>query len=98
MGRSDRFNVQAIPLSNRISIAVKKRHTLKNNLIIEIEERLVRYLSETYPGRMHDKRICDIEELVFPPEINLFQDTGFQGYESPGVTIYQPKKKPKGQE
>jgi hypothetical protein len=58
----------------------------------------VRYLSETYPGRIHDKRICDIEEWVFPPEINLFQDTGFQGYEPPGVTIYQPKKKPKGQE
>jgi DDE superfamily endonuclease len=76
----------------------KKKHTLKNNLIIDIEERLVRYLSETYPGRMHDKRICDIEELVFPPEINLFQDSGFQGYEPPGVTIYQPLKKPKGQE
>ncbi len=58
----------------------------------------MRYLSETYPGRMHDKRICDIEELVFSPEINLFQDAGFQGYQPPGVTIYQPTKKPKGQE
>lgn len=77
---------------------VKKRHTLKNNLITDIEESFVRYLSETYPGRIHDKRICDIEELVFPPEVNLFQDTGFQGYEPPGVTIYQPKKKPKDQE
>jgi hypothetical protein len=75
----------------------KKKHTLKNNLIVDIEERLVRYLSETYPGRMHDKRICDIEELVFPLEINLFQDTGFQGYQPLGVTIYQPKKKPQGQ-
>jgi hypothetical protein len=43
----------------------------------------VRYLSETYPGRIHDKRICDIEEPVFPPAINLFQDTGFQGYSRP---------------
>lgn len=58
----------------------------------------MRYLSETYPGRIHDKRICDIEEPVFPPEINLFQDSGFQGYQPPGVTISQPKKKPKGQE
>ena len=58
----------------------------------------MRYLSETFSGRIHDKRICDIEELVFPPEINLFQDTGFQGYQPPGVTIYQPKKKSKGQE
>ncbi len=98
MAPSARSNVQPMSLSKRISTAVKKKHTLKNNLIIDIEERLVRYLSETYPGRIHDKRICDIEEPVFPPEINLFQDTGFQGYQPPGVTIYQPKKKPKGQE
>jgi hypothetical protein len=71
---------------------------VKNNLIADVEERLVRYLSETYPGRLHDKRICDVEELVFPPGISLFQDTGFQGYRPSGVTIYQPKKKPKGQE
>ena len=95
MAPSDRSNVQLMPWSRRINTAVKKKHTLKNNLIIDIEERLVRYLSETYPGRSHDKRICDIEEPVFPPEINLFQDTGFQGYQPPGVTIYQPKKKPK---
>jgi hypothetical protein len=35
---------------------------------------------------------------VFPPDINLFQDTGFQGYQPSGGTIYQPKKKPKGGE
>ena len=35
---------------------------MKNNLIGDVEERLVRYLSETYPGRIHDKRICDEEE------------------------------------
>ena len=98
MERSDPSNVQAMPLNRRISTAVKKKHTLKNNLIVDIEERLVRYLSETYPGRIHDKRICDIEELAFPPGLNLFQDTGFQGYQPPGVTVYQPKKKPKGRE
>jgi hypothetical protein len=71
---------------------------VKNTLIADVEACLVRYVSETYPGRVHDKRICDLEEPVFPPEINLFQDTGFQGYHPPGVTIYQPKKKPKGRE
>ena len=63
-----------------------------------MEDRLVRYLSETYPGRTHDKRICDEEDLAFPPGIGLFQDTGFQGYHPPGVDIYQPKKKPKGKD
>jgi hypothetical protein len=71
---------------------------VKNNLIGDVEECLVRYLSETYPGRINDKRICDLEEPVFPPHINLFQDTGFQGYQPAGVTIYQPKKKPRGGE
>jgi hypothetical protein len=68
--------------------------TVKNNLIGDVEERLVRYLSETYPGRIHDKRIGDEEEPVFPSDIGLFQDTGFQGYHPAGVHIFQPKKKP----
>ena len=71
---------------------------MKNNLIGDVEERLVRYLSETYPGRIHDKRICDAEEPVFPSDSGLCQDTGFQGYHPAGVDIYQPKKKPKGKE
>ena len=58
----------------------------------------MRSLSETYPGRIHDKRICDAEELVFPSDIGLFQDTGFQGDRPAGVHVYQPKKKPTGQE
>jgi hypothetical protein len=69
-----------------------------NNLIGDVEERLVRSLSETYPGRIYDKRIGDAEELVFPSDIGLFQDTAFQGYHPAGVHMYQPKKKPKGQE
>ena len=73
-------------------------HTVKNNLIIDIEERLVRYLSQTFAGRMHDKRICDEEGYTFPPGCVLFKDTGFQGFEPDHVATYQPKKKPRGQE
>ena len=56
---------------------------MKNNLIIDVEDRLVQYLSDTYAGRVHDKRICDEENYTFPP-CGLFQDTGFQGYK-PGA-------------
>ena len=42
-------------------------HTVKNNLIIDVEDRLVQYLSDTYAGRVHDKRICDDEAYTFPP-------------------------------
>jgi hypothetical protein len=75
----------------------KKAHTVKNNLIIDLEERLVRYLSQTFAGRIHDKRICDEEDYVFPPGCVLFKDTGFQGFEPANVLTYQPKKKPRGQ-
>jgi hypothetical protein len=98
MARRGRSIVPRSPSSRKISTAVKKRHTVKNNLIAAVEERLVRYVSETYPGRTHDKRLCDLEEPGFPPEINLFQDTGFQGYHPSRVTLSQPKKKPKGGE
>lgn len=71
---------------------------MKNNLIIDIEERLVRYLSRTFAGRIHDKRICDEEDYTFPPGCVLFKDTGFQGFEPDNVCTYQPKKKPRNQE
>jgi hypothetical protein len=71
---------------------------VKNNLIVDIEERLVRYLSHTFAGRVHDKRICDEEDYTFPPGCVLFKDTGFQGFEPEKVYTYQPKKKPRKQE
>ena len=71
---------------------------MKNNLIIDIEEHLVRYFSGTWAGRIHDKRICDAEDYTFPPGCVLFKDTGFQGFEPANVSTYQPKKKPRNQE
>ena len=71
---------------------------MKNNLIIDLEERLVRYLSGTYAGRIHDKRICDEEDSTFPPACVLFKDTGCQGFEPANISTYQPKKKPRNHE
>lgn len=75
----------------------KKQHTVKNNLITERGGKVV-YLSGTYAGKRHDKKIADIEGYCFPPGSKLLQDTGFQGYQPAGVTIVQPKKKPRGGE
>jgi hypothetical protein len=71
---------------------------VKNNLIIDIAERLVRYLSHTFAGRIHDKRLCDEEDYTFPPGCVLLKDTGFQGCEPEKVCTYQHKKKPRKQE
>jgi DDE superfamily endonuclease len=76
----------------------KKDHTVKNNLIVDLEECLGRYLSQTFAGRTHDKRICDEAGYVFPPGCVLLKDTGFQGFEPENISTYQPKQKPRKQE
>ncbi|MEM9949235.1 MAG: transposase family protein [Cyanobacteria bacterium P01_D01_bin.36] len=75
----------------------KKGHTVKNNVITNREGKVL-YLSDTYEGKKHDKKIADEEAYCFPPDSQLLQDTGFQGYKPDGVTILQPKKKPRGGE
>lgn len=75
----------------------KKTHTLKNNVITERGGKVV-FLSDTYEGKKHDKKIADEEGYQFPSDSTLWQDTGFQGYAPEGVKIQQPKKKPRGGE
>jgi hypothetical protein len=54
----------------------------------------IQFLSATYEGKAHDKRIADEAEYLLPEGSVLAQDTGFQGFTLPGVIILQPKKKP----
>lgn len=76
----------------------KKTHTVKNNVITEKRTGKIKGLSPTVEGRRHDKRLADDQQLRFPKNSTLWQDTGFQGYAPENVTIIQPKKKPKGKE
>lgn len=75
----------------------KKSHTAKNNVITDRRGQVL-YLSDTYEGKKHDKKIADEEGYQFPTGSKLLQDTGFQGYKPDGVTVLQPKKKPRGGE
>lgn len=75
----------------------KKAHTVKNNVITERAGKVL-YLSDTYEGKKHDKKIADQEDYEFPDGSLLWQDTGFQGYAPPGATIRQPRKKPRNGE
>ena len=72
----------------------KKRHTLKNVLIID-EFGSIHFLSDTYEGRVHDKCIADEAGYTLPNASMLYQDAGFQGFNLPGVQMMQPKKKPR---
>lgn len=75
----------------------KKAHTLKNHLIVDPESRQVCYLSDSVPGKTHDKKLADESKLAFPDQSLLEQDTGYQGYAPDNVLLLQPKKKPRKQ-
>ena len=85
-------------LSNsRPATAVKKTHSVKNN-IISLPDRRIVFLSRTFDGSVHDKKICDDQPVNLPQGITLWQDTGFLGHNPKGVNVRMPGKKPKGKE
>ena len=69
-------------------------HTYKNGLLID-DNCSILFLSETYSGNVHDKKIADASNIELPSGSALLQDTGFQGYSLKGVEIIQPFKKRK---
>jgi DDE superfamily endonuclease/Helix-turn-helix of DDE superfamily endonuclease len=71
----------------------KKAHTDKNVIIVDLRRRDVDFLSRTYVGKTHDKKIADSEGVSYPPGAELHKDTGFQGYEPVGTRTRQAKKK-----
>ena len=73
----------------------KKAHTDKNLVVVNSHSQKVVYLSPTQPGKKHDKKLADEAAIDYPPGATLGKDTGFQGYEPPGVVAWQPKKSPK---
>lgn len=70
---------------------------MKNNLIVNMQ-REVLYLSETYCGAVHDKRICAAENWRFGKSFTLLTDTGFQGLKLDNVRVIMPTKKPRAKE
>lgn len=63
-------------------------------LLVDASGRIC-FLSATYAGKVHDKRIADEAQYRLPEGSVLGQDTGFQGFTLPEVIILQPKKKPR---
>jgi len=70
----------------------KKIHSDKNVIIATAKRKRVSFLSQTYPGKTHDKKVADTEKIAYPEHIALHKDTGFQGYEPNVRKLYQPKK------
>jgi hypothetical protein len=70
----------------------RKTHTDKNVVIVNAKTKRVSYLSQTYAGKTHDKKVVDGEAIRYPRQAILYQDTGFQGYAPKVHEIRQPKK------
>lgn len=71
-------------------------NTVKNLVLVGLDDRQIKGLGATHEGKKHDKKICDEEKISSPVGSNLYRDTGFQGQKMGGVNIHQPKKKPRG--
>jgi hypothetical protein len=56
------------------------------------------FLSDTYGGRTHDKRIADATPYPLPGGSQLLQDLGFLAFTLPDVEILMPTRKPRGKE
>lgn len=68
---------------------------MKNLLRIDATLRIV-FLSDTYEGSVHDKRIADAPPYPLPPGSELLQDLGFLAFSLDHVTCRTPHKKPRG--
>jgi hypothetical protein len=70
----------------------KKIHSDKNVVIATVKKKRVSFLSQTYPGKTHDKKVAETENITYPAHMTLLKDTGFQGYEPKVRKTVQPKK------
>jgi hypothetical protein len=70
----------------------KKIHSEKNVVIATVKKKRVSFLSQTYPGKTHDKEVAETENITYPDHMTLLKDTGFQGYEPKVGKTVQPKK------
>jgi DDE superfamily endonuclease len=66
------------------------------NLLLVNAALLILFLSDTYEGSAHDKRIADTTPYPLPNGSRLLQDLGFLAFSIEGVEIIMPTKKPRG--
>jgi DDE superfamily endonuclease len=66
------------------------------NLVLTDGTLTIRYLSDTFAGAMHDKRMAEADPYCLPLGSWLLQDLGFLGFSLDGVETLTPFKTPKG--
>jgi len=62
--------------------------------LVTAQQKII-YLSQTYEGKVHDKKITDQEPLTFGEPIELLQDSGFKGHNPKNAIVKEPHKNSK---
>jgi hypothetical protein len=74
-----------------------KDYPVKNVLLVNALLTIL-FLSDTYGGRVHEKRIADATPCPIPAGSRLLQDLGVLAFTLPQVEILMPTKKPRGED
>src|SRR5712691_2587419 len=97
MEQNGHANVLVIQKSRNTMTVVKKTHTIKHLVIGGLHTRKVNYLSQTYEGKRHDKKIADEEAPTYPKDISLFiKIPVFKGIPPSLSRHFNRRKNPKG--
>jgi hypothetical protein len=67
-----------------------------NNILLVNSALTILFLSDTYAGSTHDKRIADATPYPLPAGSRLLQDLGFLAFTLDRVEIIMPTRKPRG--
>ncbi len=62
------FDLVILMFKKRFIVA--KKHMLKNLIVSNLNNSIL-YISQTWEGKMHDKMMCDIEQLEFSKKVIL---------------------------
>jgi DDE superfamily endonuclease len=68
------------------------------NLLLMDAMLTILFLSDTYEGRVHDKRMADANSYRLPPGSHLLQDLGFLAFALENCTTLTPFRKPRGKQ
>ena len=76
----------------------KKKHTVKNQIIVHPHTRRILAVSKTVEGKRHDKQLCEDDGLILraPPGAKGLGDLGYVGLQEscPHIKIILPIKRP----
>lgn len=80
----------------------RKRHTVKNQLVVHPHTRRILAVSDTVEGKRHDKKLLEDDAILswVPPQATVLGDAGYQGAGSiaPWARFVTPPKKQQGRE